>query len=103
MVIFGAGGDLTGRLVIPALYNLGCARLLPENFALLGFDLADKNDDSWRESLQAMTEEFVKSSHGGELNRDVWDWIEARMCYVRGDLNDPQSYAQLKTKLEEID
>ena len=34
MVIFGAGGDLTKRLVVPALYNLVHSGVLPENFAL---------------------------------------------------------------------
>ena len=36
MVIFGAGGDLTKRLVMPALYNLAHSKVLPENFALIG-------------------------------------------------------------------
>ena len=36
MVIFGAGGDLTKRLVVPALYNLARTKVLPENFALIG-------------------------------------------------------------------
>ncbi len=36
MVIFGATGDLTKRLVIPALYNLVCTKVLPEQFALIG-------------------------------------------------------------------
>ena len=39
MVIFGAGGDLTKRLVVPALYNLTTSKLLPENFALIGVEL----------------------------------------------------------------
>ena len=30
MVIFGASGDLTHRLLIPALYNLARTKLLPE-------------------------------------------------------------------------
>ena len=29
MVIFGAGGDLTKRLLMPALYNLARTELLP--------------------------------------------------------------------------
>ena len=41
MVIFGAGGDLTKRLVVPALYNLATSKLLPKNFALIGVDIAD--------------------------------------------------------------
>jgi glucose-6-phosphate 1-dehydrogenase len=36
MVIFGATGDLTKRLVIPALYNLARTKVLPEKFALIG-------------------------------------------------------------------
>ncbi|HXW30583.1 MAG TPA: hypothetical protein VEK55_14570, partial [Xanthobacteraceae bacterium] len=32
LVVFGAGGDLTKRLLLPALYNLASARLLPERF-----------------------------------------------------------------------
>jgi len=36
MVIFGATGDLTKRLVMPALYNLLRTKVLPEHFALIG-------------------------------------------------------------------
>ena len=40
MVIFGAAGDLTKRLVTPALYNLVNAKRLPDKFQLVGVDLA---------------------------------------------------------------
>ncbi len=36
LVIFGAGGDLTKRLLMPSLYNLTAARLLPEGFGVIG-------------------------------------------------------------------
>src|ERR1700691_4190464 len=35
MVIFGAGGDLTKRLLIPAIFNLANSKLLAEHFALV--------------------------------------------------------------------
>ena len=41
MVVFGASGDLTARLLVPALYNLSRTRLLPENFALIGVARSD--------------------------------------------------------------
>ena len=41
MVVFGAGGDMTKRLLIPALYNLSRTKLLPEKFALIGVDLEE--------------------------------------------------------------
>src|SRR6185437_14491385 len=48
MVIFGAAGDLTKRLVVPALYNLARTKVLPENFALIGVDHGERTTESWR-------------------------------------------------------
>src|ERR1700736_5649584 len=36
VVIFGASGDLTKRKLLPALYHLEQAGLLPEDFAVVG-------------------------------------------------------------------
>ena len=36
LVIFGASGDLTRRKLLPAIYNLAEAGLLPERFAIVG-------------------------------------------------------------------
>ncbi len=104
MVIFGAAGDLTHRLVVPALYNLACAKLLPEQFAIVGVDLAPKDDEWWHESLAEMLREFVKSGgEGTQVNQEVWKWLTSRMSYLQGDLNDPGTYEKLKTKLAELD
>mgnify|MGYP002713925789 FL=1 len=35
-IIFGATGDLTHRLVVPALYNLAAGNLLPDKFCVVG-------------------------------------------------------------------
>ena len=59
MVIFGAGGDLTKRLVVPALYNLARTKVLPEKFALIGVDLAEGTAESWRDHLYDMLKSFV--------------------------------------------
>ena len=36
MVIFGAAGDLTKRLLVPALYDLVLEKRLPPEFRLIG-------------------------------------------------------------------
>lgn len=51
MVIFGATGDLTRRLVVPALYNLLRTRVLPEHFALVGVARTEGTAESWRDKL----------------------------------------------------
>jgi glucose-6-phosphate 1-dehydrogenase len=104
LVIFGAGGDLTKRLVVPSLYNLACAKLLPEQFAVVGVDLADLPIEKWQETLKEMTEKFVESGgHPDEFNPDVWNWLSSRMSYVRGDLNDSATYRQLSDHLRQVD
>ena len=104
LIIFGAAGDLTKRLVVPALYNLACAKLLPEHFAIVGFDRAELNDDGWRNELFEMIQQFVKGPEGkGKLNEDVWKWLTGKMSYFKGDLTEPDSYQTLKSKLGELD
>jgi glucose-6-phosphate 1-dehydrogenase len=107
MVIFGATGDLTKRLVVPALYNLVNARRLPEGFRLVGVSLSDKSTEEWRRDLLGMMQEFVARG-GSELEADrvdenAWRWLAERMSYLSGDINDPATYRRLGTYLEELD
>ncbi len=45
LVIFGASGDLTKRLLAPALRNLDAEGLLPERFAVIGFSRSEPGED----------------------------------------------------------
>src|SRR3954469_5449481 len=98
MVIFGGGGDLTHRLLMPALYNLAHTNLLPERFALIGLGTADRSTESWREDLHA----GLKAAHGriGEIDETIWQGLAARMEYLRGDLNDAALYTRIGEALE---
>ena len=59
MVIFGAAGDLTKRLITPALYNLVNAKRLPDGFRLVGVDRNARTDEEWRKGLTETMNEFV--------------------------------------------
>ena len=59
MVLFGATGDLTKRLVIPALYNLSRTKVLPEHFALIGVARAEGTTESWRDQLYDTLKSFI--------------------------------------------
>ena len=58
MVIFGASGDLTKRKLIPALCNLAAAKLLPSQFAVIGFAYNDLTTETFRQQLSADIKEF---------------------------------------------
>ncbi|HEY2875960.1 MAG TPA: glucose-6-phosphate dehydrogenase, partial [Reyranella sp.] len=107
MVIFGAGGDLTKRLVTPALYNLVTAKRLPDGFRLVGVDRTPGTVEEWRDNLTKMMDEFVTKG-GGEFQADhidqkAWRWLTDRMIYLQGDFTDPQAYRQLKAHLAGLD
>ncbi|HVX80177.1 MAG TPA: glucose-6-phosphate dehydrogenase [Devosiaceae bacterium] len=107
IVIFGAGGDLTKRLVAPALYNLSRTNKLPEDFAVIGVDLAPGNTEGWVKNLRAMLQSFVGSSTAelsiGEIDEKAWNWLAERMSYMQGDLTKPGLYAEIETALEEVE
>ncbi len=46
LVIFGAGGDLTKRLLMPSLYDLASANRLDNGFKVHGVDLARQDTDA---------------------------------------------------------
>ncbi len=106
LVIFGANGDLTKRLVTPALYNLALTGLLPEKFALLGIDHNGKDDAEWREHLTEAMQSFVGGT--GEfdpaaIDATAWKSLTDRMGYLVGDFEDPKTYDALRDKLDEIE
>ena len=68
MVILGAAGDLTKRLVVPALYNLTTTRQLSDGFRLVGVDRAAKSTQVWRTGLADTMKEFI--GHEGEFEVD---------------------------------
>jgi glucose-6-phosphate 1-dehydrogenase len=106
MVIFGAAGDLTKRLVVPALYNLAHSGQLSRGFQLVGVDLAGLTTEEWRTGLLDSMKSFV--GHEGEFHVDAidttaWRWLADRMSYLQGDLKDPAIYRRLSDHLTHLD
>jgi glucose-6-phosphate 1-dehydrogenase len=105
MVIFGATGDLTKRLVMPALYNLSRSRLLPEHFALIGVARAERTTESWRDDLYRTLKGYVGNAATtfgvDHVDEEAWERLADRMSYVRGDSTKPELYAALAGALEE--
>jgi glucose-6-phosphate 1-dehydrogenase len=100
MVIFGASGDLTKRLLIPALYNLACDELLPERFAIVGIAL-----DAWTtgEFRERMSRDIRQFGTRAEFNASVWDDFVRRLHYTPGRFDDPAAFRELATLVRRID
>ena len=66
-VIFGVTGDLTHRLVIPALYNLAATNLLPDNFCVVGVARSAMSNDDLRDSLMKGLRQFATRKVDDEI------------------------------------
>lgn len=102
VVIFGAAGDLTSRLVVPALYNMRRTGLLSDNFSVIGFNHGKMADNAWKKSLHTALERYV-SNAGAKLDDDAWGWLSSQMSYHAGDFDDLSAFQSLATKLKDAE
>jgi glucose-6-phosphate 1-dehydrogenase len=77
IVLFGAGGDLARRKLLPGLLHLFESGLMPE-FAVVGSSLEDLGDEGFREIARRASEEFGR---GAASQQGLEDFI-ARLTYV---------------------
>jgi glucose-6-phosphate 1-dehydrogenase len=99
MALFGAGGDLTKRKLVPAIYNLAKSKLLPEQFAIVGVSIEAFSTDQFRKQMTEDIKEFSEES----VDMSLWDGFVKRLYYVSGDFKDPELYVKLRDALAQAD
>jgi glucose-6-phosphate 1-dehydrogenase len=99
LLIFGASGDLTKRLLVPALYNLACDGLLSDRFVLLGAAMDPLTTESFRER---MSEDIKKFHTRHAFDQAVWDTLVSRFHYMPAGFADANAYAELKTEVARL-
>jgi glucose-6-phosphate 1-dehydrogenase len=98
LVIFGASGDLTKRKLLPALFHLRQANLLPKQFAIVGVARRPLGDE-FAADMRAGIVEFG----GVETTDPKLDEFVQHISYFPLNFDDPQDYAGLKSELDRID
>jgi glucose-6-phosphate 1-dehydrogenase len=99
LVILGASGDLTKRLLVPALHNLACDGLLPDAFAVVGMARRPLSSEEFRGQLGRDLRTFTTRR---EFDAEHWTWLESRIHYVAGDFGDADAYRRLAEKVREV-
>ena len=102
IVIFGANGDLTKRLIIPALYNLARTNLLPKNLALVGVDHNKKTSEEWTAQLKDFLGQ-VLAKNNEEIDDALWGQVARSMTFLSGDFEKPDTYSRLKDLLADLE
>ena len=100
LVIFGASGDLTRRLLMPAIFNLQCDGLLSDDLAILGVALDEWTDETFRERMTAGVKEFTTRK---SFDSEEWERLASRMYYMAGKFDDPATFHRLTARLIDIE
>ena len=100
LVIFGASGDLTKRLLMPSFFNLACDGLLPEQFAIVGIAMDDLTTEHFREKMSTDIKQF---STRKTFDAEKWDWLCSRLYYTQGKFDDNAAFARLAELVAKLD
>ena len=100
IIIFGAGGDLCWRKLIPALYNLFLTDNLPEKFFITAVDHNAKKEEAYKKHLLEGINEFSRS---GKADKSAWKNFSSRIHYLQGDFTNAALYISLGKLLDGYD
>ncbi|TME23674.1 MAG: glucose-6-phosphate dehydrogenase, partial [Chloroflexi bacterium] len=100
MVIFGATGDLSGRKLLPALYNLAKQRSLPAGFAVVGTGRDDLTDQAFRKHASDKIHEFSRTQ---PIDDRVLAALLDSLSFVKVDFSRLEDFKVLATKLQALD
>ncbi|HUX61553.1 MAG TPA: hypothetical protein VMV32_09610, partial [Ignavibacteriaceae bacterium] len=100
IIIFGGGGDLCWRKLMPAIYNLYLDNWLPDNFAVVGLDIKEMSDDQFRERILDGINQF---SRRGKVIEEQWKKFASFLSYQKADFTNNETYQRLSQQLINIE
>jgi glucose-6-phosphate 1-dehydrogenase len=98
-VIFGVTGDLTHRLVIPALYNLAASNLLPDKFCVVGVARKGTTSDKLRDDLMQGLRKFATRPVDDAIAKQLLDCVTA----IEADPKEPESFDAMRDRLDTLE
>lgn len=99
IVIFGAGGDLTKRKLIPALVKMIRCGLLHPKSKIIGV-LKGRTQEQWLENLYQGMLDYAADV---EMTIEQWKEFISMFKMVHGDLEDDKTYTELSDSLENLE
>ena len=97
LVLFGGGGDLAMRMLLPSLYFLERDGLLAEGLKIIG---AARSEETAEEYVAKVREAVQPRAEAAEAwDAEAWSRLEARLDYLAVDATDAESLKPLKAKV----
>ncbi len=89
LVLFGARGDLARRKLLPGLYRLTAAGLMPEDFRIIGSGRHQPDGDFADE-----VRDVLEGHAGCDLDHDAWQDFARRLSFVASSADDGDALAK---------
>ncbi|AYG58469.1 glucose-6-phosphate dehydrogenase [Rhizobium jaguaris] len=98
LVIFGATGDLTRRLLMPTLINMTKAGMLGDDLHVLGVSIEPGGDEFLVERLDT----FLAANGMEQAQQsDAWQRLKTRISYISGDFTQGAIYQEISRRLQQ--
>ncbi|MFL6790085.1 MAG: glucose-6-phosphate dehydrogenase [Bradyrhizobium sp.] len=98
-IVFGVTGDLTHRLVIPALYNLAATNLLPDKFCVVGIARRGMSNDELTDSLMKGLHQFATRPVDHATAKRLFECVTC----IEADPREPASFDALRGRLDKLE
>jgi glucose-6-phosphate 1-dehydrogenase len=98
-IIFGVTGDLTHRLVIPALYNLAASDLLPDRICVVGVARRRMSNEELRNKLLEGLHRFATRPVDEAIAQRLLDCVTS----IEADPGEPASFDAMRQRLEKLE
>jgi glucose-6-phosphate 1-dehydrogenase len=97
LVIFGIGGDLSRKKLLPSVYDLANRGLLPTDFAIVGFSRADWPGGG---SFEALARKCARDGARTSWNEEVWRRLASNTRFIEGSFDDDNAFDELVRTIE---
>jgi glucose-6-phosphate 1-dehydrogenase len=96
LLLFGATGDLSRRMLLPSLYGLDSDGLLPDDLRIIGTARTELDDAAFRERAIEALHEHLPADF---FQQGIAERFIARLHYVPVDIKDPSGFEKLAQKV----
>ena len=97
LILFGATGDLAGRMLFPSLYNLQQDGLLPEDFLVVASGRSDRSDVAFREDVDLGLRRFITD---GRYDAQAAKRLTDRIVYCAAEAGNRAQFAAIAERVK---
>lgn len=96
LILFGATGDLAGRMIFPSLYHLQQDGLLPDDFLVVASGRSELSDEAFRDEVDAGLRRFTDGLYDAAASKKLTD----RIVYCGAEAGNAAQFAAIADRVK---